>query len=917
VAGSTGRRGALDWGRLARLYDGTAGRPAARLLLAAATAVMMFALAPVGAASANDPVPGAALTNPAIVGGGEIPVTLAPWQVEVEEVIPVAEGGPKVFICGGSILSTTKVVTAAHCVFNASKQVPAADILVTAGTSDFKKPELEAQQVKVSEIRVHPDYAPNPGTELDAPDDVAVLELEQPLVFGPAIRQIELAAAGTALPEGTAVDVAGFGEENPLTELSGMLNSIGMNLVSSHDCGDEADALFLCARTENGSVCFGDSGSGLTVPGSPAMPGGLPAKPVTLVGVTDTTEETCADDALAGFANVTAPEIRDFIAGSGNPPRAPRGGGSKITGTPEVGQALTCQSGTWTGNPTFSYTFFDSADKEVQAAGASPTYTPAAAEVGQTILCEVRATTAGGTGTSRTEATSPITAAPIVPAPQVQSITPNSGPAAGGTTVKIKGSGFLSSATVTIGAAAAAEVKFVSSSELTAKTPAGSGSQEVVVSDAGENSKDGPRFTYVVAPTVESITPKEGPSSGGTVVKLKGKAFVEGATVTIGAAAAEVKFVTSTELTAKTPAGSGSPAVKVTDLGGTSKGGPTFTYVLPPTVESITPKEGSSSGATVVKIKGKAFVEGATVTIGAAAAEVKFVTSTELTAKTPAGSGSPEVVVSDLGGTSKSGPSFKYVAPPGVVSPAVESITPNGGPAEGGTAVTIKGSGFAAGATVTIGAAAVEVKVVSSTVLTAKTPAGSGSPRVLVTDQGETSNGGPTFTYAAAATAPSPSPAPPEVALGTAPVLGANTPLPPAHGTTPPRVEGVAGVPSDAALLGATIAVQSGSTASVKVACRGTATCRGQLTLTTKSTVQFNGKPTLRTVPIGAASFSVLGGGSKTVKIKLGPVGRSLLISDHGRLSARLSIVKVEPAPRQSQVKVVQLVAQRVHSSSR
>jgi len=70
-------------------------------------------------------------------------------------------------------------------------------------------------------------------------------------------------------------------------------------------------------------------------------------------------------------------------------------------------------------------------------------------------------------------------------------------------------------------------------------------------------------------------------------------------------------------------------------------------------------------------------------------------------------------------------------------------------------------------------------------------------------------------------------------------------------------------------------------------------------------------------VPIGSASFSVLGGGSKTVKIKLGPVGRALLVSGHGRLSAKLSIVKVEPAPRESQVKVVQLVLQRAHSSTK
>ena len=419
---------------------------------------------------------------------------------------------------------------------------------------------------------MHPDYAPDPGATEDIPDDVAVLNLKQALVEGPSIRSIELAPAGASLPEGTAVNVAGFGEEHPLTELDGTLNSIAMTLVSSLNVG-RRPMRCSCARARqrlgvlrrqwqraDDSRLSGDAAE-------------APAQPVRLVGVTDTVEEKCADDALAGFANVTAPEIRDFIEGSEAPPAAPRGGGAKIAGTPEVGQTLTCLSGTWSGNPTFSYAFFDSTNKEVRAVGPSPTYAPAAAEVGRTILCEVRAATAGGTGTSRTEATSPIAVAPVVPAPQVKSITPNSGPVAGGTAVKIKGTGFISGAAVTIGAAAG-EVKFVSSGELTAKTPAGLGSREVVVSDKGGTSKGGPAFTYLLAPTVASVTPKTGSAAGGTAVKISGSGFLAGATVTIGAAAAEVKLLTGSELTAKTPAGSGSREVVVSDLGGTSKAGP-------------------------------------------------------------------------------------------------------------------------------------------------------------------------------------------------------------------------------------------------------------------------------------------------------------------------------------------------------
>jgi hypothetical protein len=88
--------------------------------------------------------------------------------------------------------------------------------------------------------------------------------------------------------------------------------------------------------------------------------------------------------------------------------------------------------------------------------------------------------------------------------------------------------------------------------------------------------------------------------------------------------------------------------------------------------------------------------------------------------------------------------------PPPAPVPIVTSVTPSTGPAAGGTAVTIKGSGFLAGATVTIGKPASGVVVVSETELTAITAAGTpGADEVLVSDADGTSSGGPSFTYLA------------------------------------------------------------------------------------------------------------------------------------------------------------------------
>ena len=84
-----------------------------------------------------------------------------------------------------------------------------------------------------------------------------------------------------------------------------------------------------------------------------------------------------------------------------------------------------------------------------------------------------------------------------------------------------------------------------------------------------------------------------------------------------------------------------------------------------------------------------------------------------------------------------------------VVVPTVSSVSPNNGPTAGGTAVTITGTNFAAGATVTFGGtAATNVVVVNSTTITATTPAGSaGAVTVTVTVNGQSGSLANGYTY--------------------------------------------------------------------------------------------------------------------------------------------------------------------------
>jgi hypothetical protein len=105
-------------------------------------------------------------------------------------------------------------------------------------------------------------------------------------------------------------------------------------------------------------------------------------------------------------------------------------------------------------------------------------------------------------------------------------------------------------------------------------------------------------------------------------------------------------------------------------------------------------------------------------------------------------------------------------------APIISSLSPTSGPAGGGTTVTISGTSFATGATVTFGGtAATNVNVVGSTTITAVTPAhAGGAVNVVVTNPGgqsATSTNGYTYAAAAAPTVTSVTPTSGPTAGGT------------------------------------------------------------------------------------------------------------------------------------------------------
>ena len=246
----------------------------------------------------------------------------------------------------------------------------------------------------------------------------------------------------------------------------------------------------------------------------------------------------------------------------------------------------------------------------------------------------------------------------------ITSISPSSGPPAGGTVVTITGvnfTGVTGSSGVSFGGVAASAYTVNSDTSITATVPAGSaGSVNVVIDAPGGLGTLTNGYTYVTSPTVTSVSPDTGPTGGGTVVTIAGTGFTGATAVDFGASPATSFTVNSdTSITATDPAGSaGVVDTTVTTLVGTSatSAADQFVYTIPaPTVNSVNPGVGPTSGGTVVTIAGAAFT-GTTgsngVTFGGVDATSYTVNSdTSITATTPAGSaGTVDVVVNTPGG---------------------------------------------------------------------------------------------------------------------------------------------------------------------------------------------------------------------------------------------------------------------------
>lgn len=190
--------------------------------------------------------------------------------------------------------------------------------------------------------------------------------------------------------------------------------------------------------------------------------------------------------------------------------------------------------------------------------------------------------------------------------PTVTSLSPSSGPVAGGNSVVLTGTNFTGATAVAFGATPAAGFTVDSATQITATAPAGTaGNVFVTVTTAGGTSVTaaGNQYSYVALPVVSSVSPALGTTAGGTSVTITGTGFTGASAVSFGATPATSYTVDSaTQITATAPAGAqGTIDVTVTTVGGSSATGAStrFTYAAAPTATTGVASSITATGATI------------------------------------------------------------------------------------------------------------------------------------------------------------------------------------------------------------------------------------------------------------------------------------------------------------------------------
>ncbi|XP_069044035.1 uncharacterized protein [Lepisosteus oculatus] len=195
-----------------------------------------------------------------IMQGDAAPEGYWPWQVNLYYYGQ--------HVCGGSLINHQWALTAAHCIYSYSG-ISFYRVYLGRLTQVASNPHEVSR--RVSQIIIHPNF-----DSWSLNNDIALLKLSSPVNFTSYIQPICLADNSSSFHTGTSCWVAGWGNTDEQTALSGnrTLLEVQLPIIGNRQCGCDIDPVYgpkavnenmICAGELEGrkDVCMGDGGGPL------------------------------------------------------------------------------------------------------------------------------------------------------------------------------------------------------------------------------------------------------------------------------------------------------------------------------------------------------------------------------------------------------------------------------------------------------------------------------------------------------------------------------------------------------------------------------------------------------------------------------------------------------------------------------
>ncbi|MEW2120803.1 serine protease [Streptomyces sp. NPDC005474] len=226
------------------MFGLTRAKKAAAILVATAAAASTALIAAPSAVAAPQP----------IVGGTTTTAATYPF------VMQITDASQNQF-CGGTLVSATKVVTAAHCVVDET----ASRVRVVGGRT-FRN-GTNGTVSRVSKIWIHPSY-----TDAEKGNDVAVLTLSTSMPY--TTLPFVTSSQTSVYAAGSTARIVGWGTTSSGGNSSNQLRTATVPTVSNSTCSNAYGSRYIasdmvCAGFTSGGVdtCQGDSGGPLILSG--------------------------------------------------------------------------------------------------------------------------------------------------------------------------------------------------------------------------------------------------------------------------------------------------------------------------------------------------------------------------------------------------------------------------------------------------------------------------------------------------------------------------------------------------------------------------------------------------------------------------------------------------------------------------